>query len=207
MRSFLGVVAGVGLAGFAHANLITNGSFEQGQWTPGSDDSMQLIGGSGAITGWAVTGDEIAWIGPSNPYSVFASDGQRFLDLAGYFNNGTAGGVQQSFATTIGQEYLLTFDQGASNLYGASKILASAAGASQSWTLTSGVTNLWESRSMVFTATSTTTTLTLAEDPQNVGGSVYQGVDNVSVVAVPEPASMTALALGGAALLRRRRKA
>ncbi|MBN8691318.1 MAG: DUF642 domain-containing protein [Armatimonadetes bacterium] len=206
MKGLLGFVFGVGFAGFAHANLIVNGGFEQGAWAPGGDNSMQLFGGSGAIMGWSVTGDEIAWIGSSNPYFVSPSEGQRFLDLAGYNNNGSPGGIQQTFATTIGQQYLLTFDHGASNLYGASKIVASAAGTTQSWTLTSGATNLWEGRSMVFTATSTSTTLSIAEDIQNVGGSVYQGVDNVSVVAVPEPSTILALSLGAVALLRRRKK-
>lgn len=44
------------------------------------------------------------------------------------------------------------------------------------------------------------------QDVNDVGNDAGLGIDNFSATAVPEPASMAALALGAGALLRRRRK-
>src|SRR5678815_4488708 len=69
----------------AHANLLTNGSFEdKTNFVGNSDDTMSLTAPSTAMTGWTVTGDSLAWIGPGNPFGLTASDGSYFLDLTDY---------------------------------------------------------------------------------------------------------------------------
>jgi hypothetical protein len=74
---------------------------------------MSLASGSTAIPGWTTTnGTFTAWIQNGNPWAIPASDGSFFLDLTGYSDSGTYGGVTQSFATTIGAQYTLTFDLG-----------------------------------------------------------------------------------------------
>ena len=101
------------LAAFsAHANLLTNGSFENTNNTfVGDANSVDLLNsGSTAIPGWTTTnGVPTAWIKNGNPYNIPAEDGQFFLDLTGYTDFGTYGGVTQSFATVSGTNYTATF--------------------------------------------------------------------------------------------------
>src|SRR5260221_9864525 len=68
----------------AHANLLSNGSFELGSFVNQGNDTMSLAAGSTVITGWKVVGDTTAWIGPANPFGLAASDGSFFLDLTNY---------------------------------------------------------------------------------------------------------------------------
>lgn len=194
------------LAVISHANLISNGSFESGNFVPNGDDTMALGVGATDITGWTVIDDSIAWIGPMNPFNGYAaSDGGYCLDLTGYSSGSPYGGVEQSFATTIGQIYNVQVDLGAHASYTSISCLKLIA-AGQETILTAvpptsgGQT--WEHHSWNFMATSTTTNLQL------VGFLSSQndiGVDNVVVTAVPEPASMIALSLGVFAALRRRK--
>ncbi len=43
------------------ANVVTNGSFETGSFTNTSQNYDQLSAGSGAITGWTVITNSVAW--------------------------------------------------------------------------------------------------------------------------------------------------
>ena len=65
----------------AHANLLVNGSFEQGAFVNQGNQTMSLAPGSTVITGWTVVTDATAWINAGNPFGLAASDGSRFLDL------------------------------------------------------------------------------------------------------------------------------
>ncbi|MFZ4507759.1 MAG: PEP-CTERM sorting domain-containing protein [Fimbriimonas sp.] len=56
--------------------------------------------------------------------------------------------------------------------------------------------------SYTFTATGPTTIKFLTGDSE---GPVANDIDNISVEAVPEPTTMTALALGALAMVKRRR--
>ncbi len=56
----------------AHASLLSNGSFEAGGFVPNGDATMSLSAGSGAMTGWTVIGDSLAWIGVGNPFGLTA---------------------------------------------------------------------------------------------------------------------------------------
>ena len=62
-------------ASAAQANLLTNGSFEAGAFVNQGNDTMSLPPGSTVITGWTVVTDTTAWIGPTNPFGLTASEG------------------------------------------------------------------------------------------------------------------------------------
>lgn len=191
-------------AAASQASLIVNGGFEAGgTFVNTALGAMQLPGASSTISGWTSTGDEIAWVDDTNLDGIFASEGSRHLDLAGFTNVAPAGGIEQSFATTVGQTYVVTFEMATNPAYGQSCIAVFAAGSFQIFTPTVGPGQIWHSYSWNFTATSTTTTLKFQE--ANSGQTVYNGLDNVAVNAVPEPASLTAFGLGLAALLRKRK--
>jgi hypothetical protein len=122
-------------AGAAQANLLANASFENGTFSPPSNQTESLAVGSAAITGWTVIGDTTAWIGTGNPWSVTASDGARFLDLTDYSAGAPFGGVRQTVSTAVGGLYTLSFDLGSSNLYGRpSAITALAVGTTATFT-------------------------------------------------------------------------
>jgi len=201
----------------SQANLVLNGSFEAGGFVPNGQDTMDLAPGSTAITGWTVTTANLAWIGPANPFGLTASAGSYFLDLSGYHDNQPYGGVAASaaIATVSGQRYRVTFDLGSDYNYNTASpsVEVSVTGTPSSATFTAGpvnpsVLNRWESFGLVFTANSASTVISFA----GVGADnqKYVGLDNVSLVAVPEPTTILAGALlllpFGASTLRTSRR-
>jgi hypothetical protein len=202
---------GLALLAPARGDLITNGSFEDGGFVPDGNDTMSLAPGATSMTGWTVVQAELAWIGPTNPFGIVASDGSFSLDLAGYHDSVPYGGVSQAIATNAGYTYHLSFDLGASTLASnpTSKVTAIAGGTSNSYSLTASNGLLWQTFGFDFTATGSSTVISLLGD--NPNGN-YVGLDNVHVtlVGVPEPTGLAllGLGLGGAfAALRRRRAA
>jgi hypothetical protein len=207
----------------ASADLITNGSFEDTSKTFVGDANKvdELNSGSTAIPGWTtINGVPTAWIMNGNPFGISAADGSFFLDLTGYSDSGTYGGVSQSFATTAGTNYVVTFDLGYggnSTAYGGPvSVLVSAGGSPQTFTSGSGSPNpaVWDLETFDFTATSATTTLSIIG--KTTTGGDYIGLDNVDVEVgtapgpVPEPATFTLLLTGmsmlGCAARRRFRR-
>ena len=183
----------------SHANLLTNGSFESGAFVDQGSNTMSLNPGSTAITGWTVVTDTTAWIGPTNPFSLAANDGDFFLDLTNYQLGAPFAGVSQTIATTPGATYSLSFDLGGSTRWGLPDgLTASAAGASKTFTTPStGTLNDWYHETMTFVATGSSTTITL----QGASGFNYIGLDNVSVElgsvsAVPSPGTWALLGAG-----------
>jgi hypothetical protein len=200
----------MGAASAAHANLLVNGSFENGAFVNQGNDTMSPGVGSTVITGWTVVTDVTAWIGPTNPFGLTASQGSYFLDLTNYQPGPPFAGVSQAIATIPGAVYSLSFDLGSSNFWGRPDSLsASAAGTSHSFVSPStGTNNDWTHESMQFTATGATTTVLL----QGTGGINYIGLDNVdvelvSLPAVPEPETWALLLGGIGALAGRLRRA
>jgi choice-of-anchor C domain-containing protein len=177
------------------ANLIQNGSFENGT-DPGVFQT--LSGGSTVITGWTVSpGSQIDYIGTLWQ----ASNGSRSLDLSG----GNAGRIQQTFNTTVGGTYRVTFDlagnPNASPIIKDMRVSAGGSSADFSFDTTGkSSSNMgWVSKSWDFTANSTTTTLEFITLTNSVAGPA---LDNVSVIAlsppptptpIPEPSSVLGL--------------
>jgi hypothetical protein len=190
--------------------VVVNGSFEN---TTGfvnqGNDTMSLPAGSTTMTGWTVVGGvgaSLAWIGPTNPFSLTASNGGYFLDLTDYRDSPPFGGVSQSISTAIGGKYLLSFDLGSSVQYGAPDSIFAAAGSTNGiFTSQNTLNNIWEHEALLFTATSTSTLISLTGS----SGSAYIGLDNVNVSsAVPEPSTWAMMILGffGVGFVAYRRK-
>jgi choice-of-anchor C domain-containing protein len=165
------------------ANLVQNGSFENGA-NPGLFQTLDAV--STVITGWTVSQGSIDYIGALWQ----ASNGSRSLDLSG----GNAGRIQQTFNTTVGGTYRVTFDLAGNP--NASPIIkdmrVSAGGSSADFSFdTTGKSNSnmgWLSKSWDFTANSTTTTLEFIDLTNSIAASA---LDNVSVIALSPPSTPT----------------
>lgn len=193
------------IATSANANLLTNGSFELGTLVNDGNATETFNAGPTSITGWSAVGRQVSWIEAGNPFFLSAEDGSRFLDLTAYNPGAPFGGVTQSIATTIGDQYSLSFFLGSyTTRWGGPpvSILASAGGTSQTFTDSAVTTSsTWVPFTMDFTATSNTTAVTLT----GAAGVDYIGLDNVDVElvgsSVPEPGMYWPVALGLSALL------
>jgi choice-of-anchor C domain-containing protein len=195
--------AACGVATSAGAAAFTNGSFELGV-NPGST-FVTLAGGSTGVTDWVVGGDSIDYIGGYWQ----AEDGSRSIDLSGNAN----GSIAQTFDTVAGQAYLVNFFLAGNPDGGpAAKLeITSADGGQQQnsvFTVTGSDSRAnmgWTAFSYNFSATGASTTLAFASA---TGTAFGPALDNVSVRAVPEPATWALMLVGfgglGAVLRRRR---
>jgi choice-of-anchor C domain-containing protein len=190
-----------------------NGSFETGTLVNTATWDT-LPAGSTAITGWTVVGDGIDYIGAG----WVAANGSRAIDT---LSCGVSGGVSQTFDTVPGSTYWVSFALAGNPDGGVKTVTATAGPTTANFTFnTAGATATamnWSTRSFVFTANSTATTLTLRGGILG-GGSSCAGaaIDNVAVnllsANVPVPVegggiAAVLLAIAGAAALRRRKRA
>lgn len=184
-------------AATCHANIVVNGSFEQGSFAPPSNATMTLSPGNGALTAWEVVNDAVAWIGVGDPWSLDAYGGDRFLDLSDYSAGAPFGGVRQVLATTPGVTYTVAFQLGSSNRWGRpSAMSVSAGGVTETFTSPlTGTLNDWTPHTMSFTATSSASMLSFVGN----SGVNYIGLDDVVVTAsaVPEPGALALVLAGG----------
>lgn len=199
----------------ANANLLTNGDFETSQ---SGADATQIV------PGWTLTGSVLQvgnfnrfgfagstfWFGAGSP----AQDGSYAIA----FNAGqdsALGSVFQTFATTAGERYRLSYDFG-TTLSGDQRMLVEVLGNDGSTILANRTDHsvtpdaqLLAAYTLNFIANGSTTTLRFSDVISNPTTNQDGVLDNVVVTdmgpSVPEPAPF-ALAALGLALARRKRK-
>lgn len=203
------------------ANLITNGSFEDGAFTPTPWGWQTLAAPATAITGWVVAQGSVDYVGAYWQ----AAHGNRSLDLNG---DGSPGVIWQILSTTPGQLYRVSFalagnpdvqprtssvrvwvDDPASNYADFSFLVNGQTHQQMGW-----VYHEW-----FFTATASTTRLGFSSLDtfdgvawgQNWGYSFGPALDDVTVEAVsgvhtPEPGAfvLALVGLAAVAVLKRR---
>lgn len=214
MKTKLLLIAGVAAAAAlissgAQAAGLVNGSFDN---TPcGAGYCNYAGGGEPAGFGWSVTSNNVDIVPGPGTWGT-PQDGAQMLDLVGY---GATGGIAQSFATTSGATYNLSFYY-ANNPYpsGVDSAVVTVTGAGS--LLSSGFTHTtstpsnmdWVHFTGSFTANSSLTTLAFNETAG--GGNAGVFLDNVSVTGgVPEPTTwaMMLVGFGGLGVALRRRRA
>lgn len=172
------------------ANLLINPGFE----LPAGTGYASLLGGNTAITGWRTVLSGVEWF-DATAYGG-AADGVMAIDLANYIYTG--GGIEQSFASVVGQTYDLSFSLGtmqANGRDGTAHIDVTIAGSTTGYEVVNHTGRLaWTGVTQRFTASSATTTLRFSNNQNPY--LHFANVDAASVVAVPEPKIYSLLLAG-----------
>lgn len=183
MKRFLSLIPLLAVGGYAGASeLVKNGGFETGNFS-----------------GWTVGGDDPTG-GVVIPFDAHSGTHSAFLTPAMGLTAGFT--MTQTLATTIGQKYLVSiWALGLGNQFSSTDFLDASFGGNFIFEdVPSDIQ--WHRYTATITATSKSTDLFIHAGPDRQGGSI---IDDISVTTVPEPASLSALALGVVAMLRRRR--
>ena len=174
------VVASLFAAHASRADLLVNGDFEQGPSIPSLNPIFSVAPGNTALTGWTVTGGAINIV-TDNYWVPFSGHRSVALSSTG------PGGIQQDIPTSPGAIYRLTFSISGEPLSSPTlkHLRVTAGGTVQDETF--DITPawqwdmMWSQRTLDFTATGSTTTLTLASQDATQWGPA---IDAASVVLV-----------------------
>lgn len=198
----------------AFAAPFQNGSFEVGG---PACNQFNIPAGSNFTPGWTVSVGNIDW--ESSPACGWTpSNGSFSLDLVGAVG---IGGVSQTFNTTPGVTYTVSFDM-AGNFGGpptVKPLTVTVDGVTQSYTFDTtghnGANMGWTTHTFTFVATSTSATINFVSDIGS--GNAGAALDNVSILPPGPPDAVVQvpindvgwavalmLALAGALSLRRR---
>lgn len=185
------------LSRISHAELVVNGSFEQGLFNPAGNQTVLLSPNNTRLTGWGIENSIVAWYAVGSPWQLTPANGNKWLDLSSTYYAGTFGRVSQNVATTPGQAYELSFQFGSSTRWGRpASIIVTAGTSSQSFiSAPIGGDDDWQPLSMMFIASSASTRIAFE------GGlsTDYVGLDQVSIKeakTVPEPSTLLVLTIG-----------
>jgi choice-of-anchor C domain-containing protein len=191
------MIAGVELCS---GQLVVNGSFETGP-TPPYGGLYIPAPDSSTIPGWTVSNGSIDYVG-SDYWQP--ADGSRSLDMDGH-NPGTI--MQNVSGLTVGQLYKLSFYMAGNNNFSPVTFHLQASVGSNSQTFTFDATGYsytnmgWTLKTLDFTATATAMPLTFTSlDPGFSGPTL----DEVSIVAIPEPCAGMLFCTAAVLTLRRR---
>lgn len=212
-----GLAAGLGVAAPAMAsNLLVNGDFENtggtinpfpgttGYYNVGALPGDYGGGPDHAIPGnfgWSVPVGNVDIVANNASYgTILPTGGQYVLDLVGY---GDSGEISQSINTVLNRVYNVRFDYSENGgINGATAEVLAGGGVIGSVTGTHG----WQTFTGSFIGNGGAETFAINE--QIGGGNAGVFLDNVSVTAVPEPATWAMMAAGlalmGAALRTRK---
>ena len=186
------LVAGVCAAPASHAQMLANGSFEQGPAIPQANPILVVAPGGTALTGWTVVGGAISII--TDGYWVPLS-GTRSIVLS----STGPGAIQQSFATAPGTIYRLTYwlsgEAFSTPTIKHLRVTAGAAVQDQTYDVTDSWhwDMAWSMRTFDFTATAATTTLKLASMDATSWGPALDSM-KVELVSAGVPGASATLA-------------
>jgi hypothetical protein len=229
--------ASMGTAAYAGPNLVNNGNFSQttygtsnqfgtgfgGQgvtgWTGNGGYNLLFMNGTATTNSANSQYDNGYNTGSEKLYGPAGNDepvgGGNFVALDGDPTVGGGGGISQTITTVIGTTYQLTFQWGAGQLQSrsgptTSSIQASFGNQTQSTAIVAnppGGFSGWMTQTFNFTATATSELLSFLSVGTPTGLPPIATLSNVSLVAVPEPMSMSLLGAGlvGLGIARRRR--
>ncbi|MFZ4739488.1 MAG: thrombospondin type 3 repeat-containing protein, partial [Bradymonadia bacterium] len=176
-------------------NLVTNGSFESGDYSPLAGDGwVDVTTGMTKITGWSVVG-HIDW-GNTAAFTPMA-DGGRAIDVVhgGYCYGGGVGTISQTVPTVAGASYRLSFQLAApdddnpcshraSGLpFKTVRVTVGGVPSTFSAATSNSLAVVWESKQLTFTATSSATVIAFEPNDSDDGFN-GPGLDLVSVVVL-----------------------
>jgi hypothetical protein len=220
MPVLLAVAGGLlfGLTPSGRADLIINAGFE----TPGVTSALLFHtlqpGSEPAGFGWHILSGNVDAVVQGPIYALTAYEGKQFLDLDGT----KPGAIAQSFASTPGEKYVLSFAYANNPVFGAT---IPALGTVRVYDTTSGANlitpiSLTHSNStmrnpnwvwtgpigFIPTGTQTTLSFTSNNPAGSLGGLFLDGVSvrGGRVQSVPEPASLSLALLGACAVVATR---
>jgi choice-of-anchor C domain-containing protein len=197
------------VAGTAHANMITNGSFENGDYSGANWSWERLSSGDTRLTGWTIGGKGVDWHNTAEfkpSYNGSLSEHMIDLNLDGFNGSGT---IAQTFATTAGKTYTVSFYMASPFSKGLAVTVDSFGGTFTQ--LYPGTPLTWRQHSFDFVADDNNATLMFSSlDSGSYWGAILDNIDvetaNTNQPVVPEPSTALLVGAGlvGAALLRKK---